>query len=368
MAVTPVFGFYIMEIGATMNSLANDTPQKIEDAILGRKPKQTAKTDPTASGNAIDFLATFAQDADGVVTVTKKTIPAASSDGLGLIKIGYTQSGKNYPVALDANNKAYVYVPWSDTTYGNATQSAAGLMSAADKTKLDGVAAGATANVGTITGIRMNGASKGSSGVVDLGTVITSHQSLSGCVKNTGNESIAGVKTFTDTTDASGTTTGAVKISGGLGVAKKIYGSQVYNGVYNDYAECREAETVEPGRCITEGVGGVMELSFRRLMPACRIISDTYGSCMGETERAKTPVAVAGRVLAYVDDVVHIGDALCSGFNGTLSKMTREEIQKYPDRIVAIVSEIPDYEVWHGGTKEDPKDVLVNGRVWVNVR
>lgn len=37
-----------------------------------------------------------------------------------------------------------------------------------------------TSNVGTITGITMNGASKGTSGVVDLGTVITAHQSLSG--------------------------------------------------------------------------------------------------------------------------------------------------------------------------------------------
>lgn len=33
---------------------------------------------------------------------------------------------------------------------------------------------------GTITGITMNGASKGTSGVVDLGTVITSHQDISG--------------------------------------------------------------------------------------------------------------------------------------------------------------------------------------------
>lgn len=37
---------------------------------------------------------------------------------------------------------------------------------------------GFTTNTGTITGIKMNGASKGTSGVVDLGTVITSHQSL----------------------------------------------------------------------------------------------------------------------------------------------------------------------------------------------
>lgn len=39
---------------------------------------------------------------------------------------------------------------------------------------------GFTKNTGTITGIKMNGASKGTSGVVDLGTVITSHQDISG--------------------------------------------------------------------------------------------------------------------------------------------------------------------------------------------
>lgn len=37
-----------------------------------------------------------------------------------------------------------------------------------------------TSNVGTITGIKMNGTTKGTSGVVDLGTVITSHQDISG--------------------------------------------------------------------------------------------------------------------------------------------------------------------------------------------
>ena len=36
-----------------------------------------------------------------------------------------------------------------------------------------------TSNIGTITGITMNGASKGTSGVVDLGTVITAHQDIS---------------------------------------------------------------------------------------------------------------------------------------------------------------------------------------------
>ena len=58
-------------------------------------------------------------------------------------------------------------------TYDEATQSASGLMSASDKTKLDGVAEGATANIGTITSVKMNNTTVSSSGEADLGTVIT---------------------------------------------------------------------------------------------------------------------------------------------------------------------------------------------------
>lgn len=54
-----------------------------------------------------------------------------------------------------------------------ATVSADGLMSAADKAKLDGIPADATNNAGTITEIRMNGASVSAGGVADLGTVVT---------------------------------------------------------------------------------------------------------------------------------------------------------------------------------------------------
>ena len=67
-----------------------------------------------------------------------------------------------------------------DTTYDIVTTLVAGLMSPDMLTKLNGIAEGATANQGTITGITMNGTSKGTSGVVDLGTVLTEHQNISG--------------------------------------------------------------------------------------------------------------------------------------------------------------------------------------------
>lgn len=55
---------------------------------------------------------------DGIATGANKytyTLPAASSSALGGVKIGYTASGKNYPVQLNSSNQMYVNVPWTDT-------------------------------------------------------------------------------------------------------------------------------------------------------------------------------------------------------------------------------------------------------------
>ena len=57
-------------------------------------------------------------------------LPLASeyvSDG---IKTGYSQNGKNYPVQINAQEQAYVSVPWTDnnTTYTAATTSVLGLV------------------------------------------------------------------------------------------------------------------------------------------------------------------------------------------------------------------------------------------------
>ena len=49
-------------------------------------------------------------------------------------------------------------------------------------TEAEITAMGFTKNLGTITGIKMNGESKGTEGVVDLGNVITEHQDISGKV------------------------------------------------------------------------------------------------------------------------------------------------------------------------------------------
>ena len=81
---------------------------------------------------------------------------------------------------------------------------------------------------------------------------------------------------------------------------------------------------------------------------------------MGKTKEAKTPIAVAGRVLAYpyrTRKDYSLGAAVCSAPGGTVDIMTREEIMMYPERIVGTVSEIPDYDIWKGGSDEEPTNI-----------
>lgn len=63
-------------------------------------------------------------------TDNNTTYNQATADTLGLVKIGYTSSGKNYAVSLDVNGKMYVNVPWTDnnTTYTQATSDNLGLV------------------------------------------------------------------------------------------------------------------------------------------------------------------------------------------------------------------------------------------------
>ena len=89
---------------------------------------------PRTINNAGDLLKAI-QDASNSGGTISETYTAATSSKLGLIKIGYSQSGQNYPVVLDSNSKAYVNVPWTDnnTTYSAATTSTLGLMKPSNK-------------------------------------------------------------------------------------------------------------------------------------------------------------------------------------------------------------------------------------------
>lgn len=160
----------------------------------------------SVSGRTITY--TKGNGTTGTITTQDTTYAQATSTVLGLVKIGYATSGRNYAVALDSDGKMYVNIPWTDTvytlpvatstmrggvkvgavrstavttnaasstdgryymverdsaeklfvnipwqntTYGLATQSANGLMSTADKMKLDHIKISVTGEEMTIT-------------------------------------------------------------------------------------------------------------------------------------------------------------------------------------------------------------------------
>lgn len=152
----------------------------------------------------------------------------------------------------------------------------------------------------------------------------------------------------------------------------RVYAPKVHGAVWNDYAEYRQSEETEPGRCIRETGNGDLILTTERLQKGCEIISDTFGFSIGESPTCKTPTAASGRVLAYLyeDNEIakqHIGDPVCSGPNGTVSIMTEKEEMQYPSRIVGTISEVPNYDIWYAGA-DGKLEIPVNGRIWIRIR
>lgn len=141
---------------------------------------------------------------------------------------------------------------------------------------------------------------------------------------------------------------------------------KLYGAVWNDYAEFRNGDTIEAGRCVVEVGDDTLITSTERMMPGANITSDTFGFAIGETEQAKTPIAVSGRVLAYPYESreefkKNIGRPVCSGPNGTVSIMTDKEYRDKGYCAIGTISAVPEYETWGEG------NISVNGRIWIKV-
>lgn len=122
---------------------ASTFPKGIQGDLFGTASKAIS------DGNGNNIASTYARktvatiEAAGLMSASDKakldaiaaeankyTLPTATSNSLGGVKIGYSTSGKNYAVVLDENNKMYVNVPWTDnnTTYAQANSSTLGLV------------------------------------------------------------------------------------------------------------------------------------------------------------------------------------------------------------------------------------------------
>lgn len=211
-----------------------------------------------------------------------------------------------------------------------------------------------------------NGWTNQLTGVLEFGTMSGTDFTSNVKISNNTNDGITGT-TNGDSLPATiaKNTAASIYTKGGICAEYNIWAKRVFNAVFNDYAECRSTIDLTPGHVVIDQDDGSLACSSKRLQPGAQVISDTYGHLMGGTDKAKTPIAVAGRVLVYAyqpRENYHAGMAVCSAPDGTVDIMTREEIRDYPDCIVGIVSEIPQYETWGSD------NVKVDGRIWIKVK
>lgn len=66
------------DIGAVSGEELSEAVSDLEEAINGKKDIQTAVSDPTASGTAVEFISNISQDTNGVITPLKKAVSSMS--------------------------------------------------------------------------------------------------------------------------------------------------------------------------------------------------------------------------------------------------------------------------------------------------
>lgn len=158
----------------TVKSIAfssyGSTPVKILKVTKADGTEETISIPKASSGDDGFMGSDDKRKLDGIANnANNYSLPTASSTTKGGITLGYSQNDKNYPVALDNSGKAYVNVPWTDTNttydlspYAKTADVNTALSKKVDvvsgkglstedfttalKTKLNGIATGATAD------------------------------------------------------------------------------------------------------------------------------------------------------------------------------------------------------------------------------
>ncbi len=168
---------------------------------------------------------------------------------------------------------------------------------------------------------------------------------------------------FTNATESTSTTTGAVTIAGGLGVAKNIYASKVFNAVWNDIADFIQVEPyceIEYGKAYAFVDNEHHKSTKYAQKGVVGIASDTFGFGVGQKQSgSQIPIAIGGFVLAHCDKVYEAGTPLTCTRDGKLTKANMITRLLHPERVLGIFYKQEVEQSWH--------KIAVNGRHWVKV-
>ena len=155
----------------------------------------------------------------------------------------------------------------------------------------------------------------------------------------------------------------ALACTGGISAAK------VYNAVWNDLADSIEVPQdteLEYGYCYKYKNGKVYKTDEYADSNVLGIHSDTAGMVLGiKPSHIKCiNLAVAGVVLAYVDNEYECGTPLVATKEGKLTKANKMTRVLHPERIVATYFRKENNDFWGPSSNK----IAVNGRSWVKLK
>ena len=179
----------------------------------------------TANSGAFTTLAS-----SGLTTFTNNTASTSKTSGAVVVTGGLGVGGavwaNSFHGAIDASQITTGTFDNARISVSNVTQHQASITGTGILTSGSIANGFGNINIGTNT-FTGNG-----SGLTDLNASNISTGTVQGSVLG-GNQTMAGVKSFSDTSDASSTSSGAVRIAGGLGVAKNLYALNFYGNGAN---------------------------------------------------------------------------------------------------------------------------------------
>jgi hypothetical protein len=290
---------------------------------LGQSRNATSYTVTSSTGSNTTLAAATTTNA-GVFVATDK----AKLDGIAAgaqvnvaTNLGYTSAASNGVVTSSTGTNA---------TVPAATTSIAGLLTSADKTKLDGVATGATANTGTVTsvaasagtGISVSGSPITTSGTLTI-TNTAPHQATNLGITGTGDTRTITSSTGTNVTVPVATTTTA----GWLSTADKSKLDGVQAGAQVNVGTNLGSSGTGGTRTITSSTGSDTSITFTTTdlgaVPTGRLVSTSGIATGGGDLSANRTINVPGTNIAQgTRTATSVPITSSTGSNGALDIAT----------------------------------------------
>ena len=239
-------------------------------------------------------------------TNTTYTLPNATSSTLGGVKIGSNITISSGTISLTKDNvtAALGYTPpTTNTTYSVATTSANGLMSSTDKSKLDGIATGATKNTASSTTPKANGtAAVGSESNYARGDHVHPAQTTV-----SGNAGTATKFASAQSVTLTGDITGSASSQAGWSVATTLANSGVTAGSYGPTANVTgtDGTTINVPQITVDAKGRVTSVVNRVYTSKNTDTNTTYSNMTAATSSAAgkaglVPAPAAGKQASFL--------------------------------------------------------------------